>query len=54
MYRSASNAQINFVFSIFKELAEKFNQTLLIVTHDQEFAQNTHRTIVMEDGKVIS
>ena len=42
------------VFSIFKELAENYNQTLLIVTHDQEFAQNTHRTIVMEDGKVIS
>jgi lipoprotein-releasing system ATP-binding protein len=26
------------VFNIFKELAEQFHQTLLIVTHDNEFA----------------
>jgi lipoprotein-releasing system ATP-binding protein len=42
------------VFNIFKQLAEEFNQTLLIVTHDQSFAEQTHRTIVMEDGKIIS
>ena len=41
------------VFEIFKELAEKFNQSLLIVTHDPDFAERTHRTIVMEDGKII-
>ena len=41
------------VFGIFKELAEKHEQTILIVTHDQEFAKNTHRVIVMEDGKII-
>lgn len=42
------------VFEIFKEIAEKFNQSLLIVTHDNDFASRTHRTIEMEDGKIIS
>lgn len=41
------------VFNIFKELAEEYNQSLLIVTHDLDFAANTHRTITMEDGKII-
>ena len=41
------------VFDIFKKLAEENKQTLLVVTHDQEFAQNTHRTIEMEDGRII-
>lgn len=41
------------VFEIFKELAEVYNQSLLIVTHDNDFAQRTHRTIEMEDGKII-
>lgn len=41
------------VFDIFKKLAEEYNQTLLIVTHDQEFAARTHRIIQMEDGKIM-
>jgi lipoprotein-releasing system ATP-binding protein len=41
------------VFEIFKELAEVYNQTLLIVTHDNEFAERTNRIIEMEDGKII-
>ncbi len=41
------------VFDIFKRLCEEFNQTLLIVTHDQTFAENTHRIIEMEDGRII-
>lgn len=41
------------VFDIFKELAEVYNQTLLIVTHDNEFAQSTHRIIEMEDGRIL-
>ncbi|PWJ58920.1 lipoprotein-releasing system ATP-binding protein [Dyadobacter jejuensis] len=40
------------VFDIFKRLAEEFDQTLLIVTHDQSFAEKTHRVIEMEDGKI--
>jgi lipoprotein-releasing system ATP-binding protein len=41
------------VFQIFKELASSFQQTLLIVTHDNEFAARTNRIIEMEDGKII-
>jgi lipoprotein-releasing system ATP-binding protein len=41
------------VFDIFKELCEEYQQTLLIVTHDPSFAARTHRTIEMEDGKII-
>jgi len=41
------------VFNIFKELAEEYHQSLLIVTHDLDFAANTQRTITMEDGKII-
>ncbi len=41
------------VFDIFKRLTEEFHQTLLIVTHDQSFADRTHRIIEMEDGRII-
>lgn len=41
------------VLDTFKELSSQFNQTLLIVTHDPEFAQHTNRMIEMEDGKII-
>ncbi len=41
------------VFGIFQELAEVYDQTLLIVTHDNEFASRTDRIIEMEDGKII-
>jgi lipoprotein-releasing system ATP-binding protein len=41
------------VFDKFKELTQELGQTLLIVTHDQEFAKATDRTIEMEDGKVL-
>ncbi len=40
------------VFDIFRELSETFHQTLLIVTHDMEFAEKTHRIIEMEDGRI--
>jgi lipoprotein-releasing system ATP-binding protein len=40
------------VFTIFKQLAEEYKQTLLIVTHDPSFAEGTHRIIEMEDGKI--
>lgn len=42
------------VFDIFKQLTQEFNQTLLIVTHDQSFARNTNRIIEMEDGRIIN
>lgn len=42
------------VFEIFKELSSSFGQSLLIVTHDNEFARRTNRIIEMEDGKILS
>lgn len=42
------------VLRIFKELADKRKLTLLIVTHDLDFANQTDRIITMEDGKIIS
>lgn len=41
------------VFDIFTQLTKEMNQTMLIVTHDMEFAAKCSRTIVMEDGKII-
>jgi lipoprotein-releasing system ATP-binding protein len=42
------------VFGIFKELATEKKQTMMVVTHDPDFAKRTDRIIEMEDGKVIS
>ncbi|MHA8080853.1 ABC transporter ATP-binding protein [Aquirufa regiilacus] len=42
------------VFHTFQQLAEEFHQTLLIVTHDNEFASKTSRIIEMQDGKIIN
>ncbi len=41
------------VFEIFKELTQESKQTLLVVTHDNEFAEKSDRIIEMEDGKII-
>ncbi|PKG52356.1 MULTISPECIES: ABC transporter ATP-binding protein [Olleya] len=42
------------VFNIFKKLSVEENLSLLIVTHDEDFAKRTDRIITMEDGKIIS
>jgi lipoprotein-releasing system ATP-binding protein len=42
------------IFDIFKTLAKENNQTILVVTHDTDFAERTNRTITMEDGRIIS
>ena len=41
------------VFDIFKNLTLEKKQTLLIVTHDNDFAQKTNRIITMEDGRIL-
>lgn len=41
------------VFDIFKEISLLNMQSLLIVTHDNEFAKQTNRIIEMEDGQII-
>lgn len=47
----SKNTQI--VFDIFKQLAHDNNQTIIAVTHDNDFAQNSDRTIEMADGVII-
>lgn len=42
------------VFSIFKELSDQEKLSLLVVTHDEDFAKKTDRIIQMGDGKIIS
>lgn len=42
------------VFDIFNELTKEYNQTLLIVTHDPDFANRTHRIVTMQDGNIVS
>lgn len=41
------------VFDIFKNLVVEHNQTMLVVTHDNDFAKKSSRIVTMEDGKVL-
>ncbi|HEU4574260.1 MAG TPA: ABC transporter ATP-binding protein [Chitinophagaceae bacterium] len=41
------------VLDTFHKLAEELHQTLLIVTHDPEFAAKTDRVIEMDDGRIV-
>lgn len=41
------------VFKIFKDLKEEAGLSLLVVTHDEDFAKGTDRIIQMEDGSII-
>jgi len=42
------------VFDIFREITAEQKQSLLIVTHDQDFAAKTDRIIEMADGSIVS
>jgi len=39
---------------LFFDLRDKFNQTFLIVTHNEELAQLSDRVLHMKDGKIVS
>ncbi|MEM0999741.1 MAG: ABC transporter ATP-binding protein [Bacteroidota bacterium] len=41
------------VFDVFRQLADIDNKTILVVTHDLDFAEASDRTIVMQDGRVM-
>lgn len=47
----SKNTQI--VFDIFKQLTREFGQTIVAVTHDNDFAKASDRTIVMQDGEIV-
>ena len=44
----------NIVFDIFKQLTREHNQTIIAVTHDNDFAKASDRTIELMDGKIIN
>lgn len=46
------NTQI--VFEILQNLTLEFNQTIIAVTHDNDFAKASDRTIEMSDGHILS
>lgn len=41
------------VFEIFQELAKQNHQTIITVTHDQDFAAGSDRIIEMSDGQIV-
>lgn len=42
------------VFDILKELTHTYKQTLIAVTHDEEFARNSDRVVEMSDGRIVT
>lgn len=46
------NAQ--YMHSLFVTLQQQFNQTFLIVTHNQELARVSNRVLTMKDGVIVS
>lgn len=48
----SKNSQI--VFELFQQLIKDHEMSMLIVTHDDDFAAKTDRIIEMEDGRIIS
>ncbi len=47
------SANANELHQLFFDLRKKFNQTFLIVTHNEELAQMSDRILHMKDGKII-
>ena len=43
----------NIVFDIFQELTQNYGQTILAVTHDDDFAKKSDRIIEMKDGLIV-
>jgi len=46
----SKNTQV--VFDIFRQLAGERGQTIIAVTHDEDFARNSDRTIELSDGRI--
>lgn len=41
------------VMALLKASAQKYGQTLVVITHDEEIAQMADRTVMIADGKVV-
>jgi len=50
---SLDSANARAILSLMKELNEEFQQTIVMVTHDQEAASYADRIIRMRDGRII-
>lgn len=48
------NANSRLVFDILKDLSRTQSQSIITVTHDQEFASKCDRVIEMSDGKIVA
>lgn len=48
----SKNSEI--VLDIFKQISKDFNQTIITVTHDNDFAKASDRVIEMQDGEIIN
>lgn len=47
----SKNTQV--VFDIFRQLARERGQTIIAVTHDEDFARNSDRTLDLSDGRIV-
>ena len=42
------------VFRLLKMTSEKYSQTIVIITHDEQLAQMADRIVRIEDGRIVS
>jgi lipoprotein-releasing system ATP-binding protein len=42
------------VLDILQDLKAEFNQTILMVTHDLQFAERADRVIAIRDGRIVN
>jgi lipoprotein-releasing system ATP-binding protein len=43
----------NIVLDIFRQISKDLNQTIVVVTHDNDFANSSDRIIEMQDGRIL-
>ena len=41
------------IIKLFRELNEKYGQTILLITHDEKIAEHAERVLVIEDGQIV-
>ena len=41
------------IIKLFRELNEKYVQTILLITHDEKIAEHAERILVIEDGQIV-
>ena len=42
------------IMKLFRELNEKYGQTIILITHDENIAKSSQRIVVIEDGKIVN